>query len=213
MKSCGRLVSAIIFNFIIVLLEVVGLVLSIFRHGINVFLYYTENSNYLALIVSIIFCIIATMSLIKKTQLPKWLINLKYLTTVCLTITFLVVILILVPLRPSMTNYLLVESSSLIHHIICPLISLISFVLLESCLTLNKKDILWGIVPTVIYGVVMIILNILKLVVGPYPFLYVYEIPWYLLVLTLFGILSLGITIAFVLKLLYNIVFKKYRNV
>lgn len=212
MASRGKMITAIILNFVIAILEVVGLILSVQRHGINVFAYYTENSNYLALIVSIVFCIVVMMCLVRKISIPKWLINIRYLATVCLAITFLVVIFVLLPLRPSMANYLLIESSSFIHHIVCPLISIVSFIVLESSVCLNKKDILWGIIPTVVYGVILITLNILKVVVGPYPFLYVYEMPWYLSVLTCGGILSFGITIAFVVKLLYNLTFKKYMN-
>lgn len=212
MVSRAKLLTAIILNFVIVVLEVAGVILSVQRHGINVFLYYTENSNYLALIVSSIFCVVSTICLVNKTKIPKWLINLKYFSTVCLAITLLVVIFILVPIRPTMASYLLIEGSSLIHHIICPLIAIVSFIMLESVICLNKKDILWGIIPTVVYGVVMITLNIFKVVVGPYPFLNVNGMPWFLSVLTCGGILSFGITIAFVVKLLFNFIFKKYNS-
>ena len=56
-----KLVMAFVFNFLIFVLEVVGLVLSIQRHGMNVFCYYTENSNYFAGIVSAVFCVVVLL--------------------------------------------------------------------------------------------------------------------------------------------------------
>ena len=61
-------------------------------------------------------------------------------------------------------------------------------------------------IPTLIYGVVLIILNIAKVVVGPYPFFYVYDMPWYASILCLLGILLAVVSIAIGIYYLHNIV-------
>ena len=205
----NKLFLALIFNALIVVLEIIALFLSINRHGINVFLYYTENSNYFSLIVSLIFCGILIYSLIKHKNLPKFIIILRYMATICLTITFLVVIFLLVPLKPSMASYLILEDSSLYQHVLCPILSVISFLIFEPAIRLNKREIIWGIIPTIIYGVIIITLNILKIIIGPYPFFYVYNIPWYLTVLTCGGIFTLGVAVAFIVLFVQNRVLKK----
>ena len=61
-KTDNKINWALAMNLLIVVFEIIALVLSIKRHGIGVFKYYTENSNYFALIVSVIFCIYAIFS-------------------------------------------------------------------------------------------------------------------------------------------------------
>ena len=89
-----KLKFALVINLAIVLLEIVGLILSVQRHGTGVFMFYTENSNYFALIVSIIFSVFACMELKQRKTIPKWVKVLRHTTTVCLSITFLVVLFV-----------------------------------------------------------------------------------------------------------------------
>ena len=57
-------------------------------------------------------------------------------------------------------------------------------------------------IPTVIYAVVVVILNILKLLEGPYPFLYVYKQPWYISLVWAVGIVGANLLCAFLMHLI-----------
>lgn len=199
-----KLVLGLIFNFIILILEIVGLFLSIQRHGIKVFTFYTENSNYFALVVSLIFCIYSIISLKKQTTLPYWVHVLRFIATVCLTITFIVSIFIIIPFKPSLYKYMIYQGSSLYQHILCPLLSFFSFLFIEQKKALSKRVVFYALVPTIIYGIVCIVLNLLKVITGPYPFFYFYQIPWYLSTLSILGVISISLATTLVLFSLHN---------
>ena len=194
-----KLIWALAVNFIILILEIIALFLSIQRHGIMVFTFYTENSNYFALIVSLIFCIGALFTLSRKSVLPRWIHVLRFIATVCLTITFIVSVFIIIPFRPSMWKYMLFQGSSLYQHLLCPALSMFSFLSFERQNTLTKKSIFFALIPTLIYGITCVILNLLRIITGPYPFFYIYQIPWYVSTLCILGILAISTITAFAL--------------
>ena len=107
--------------------------------------------------------------------MPKWLKIFKYATTICLTVTFLVVLFVLAPMYGFNYNYLLLKDGLLYQHLICPILCLISFFFFDDMDKLSLKDNLKGLSFTFIYGIVLVILNILEVVKGPYPFLMVKE--------------------------------------
>lgn len=205
-----RLIWAFVFNLTIFILEIIGLVLSVEKHGLRVFKYYTENSNYFALIVSAIFCISCVNSIKNNAKIPDWVFKLRYISTLCLTITFVIVTLVLVPMFPNSFYYMWFESSSLYQHLLCPVISIISFLLFENSIILNRKTIFFALIPTILYGVISIILNLLKLMAGPYPFFYVYDIPWFVCVFSLTAIVLGSALIAFVIYKIYNYGYKNF---
>lgn len=65
-----------------------------------------------------------------------------------------------------------------------------SFLFFEPGERLEKKDLKYGIIPTVIYGITVLMLNILKIKSGPYPFFYVYHQPVIVSILWFAGILG-----------------------
>ena len=60
-------------------------------------------------------------------------------------------------------------------------------------------------IPTIIYAAVMIVLNLLKVLRGPYPFLYVYEQPIYMSVIWAVAILALTYILGLILRVLNGI--------
>jgi hypothetical protein len=74
-------------------------------------------------------------------------------------------------------------------HTLCPLLALASFALLEHD-RVSSKDIPAAMIFTLAYATIMIILNIAKVVVGPYPFLMVYNQPIWASILWCVGILG-----------------------
>ena len=67
---------------------------------------------------------------------------------------------------------LLFHGGLLYHHTLCPILAIISFCLIEKYDNLKAIQ---GVYFTIIYALILIPLNILKIVNGPYPFLKVYE--------------------------------------
>lgn len=186
-----KLIVDLVLNILIVGLEVVGLVLSVRRHGIKVFQFYTENSNYFALIVSVIFCIVGIIALIRNRKVSYWIFVLRYIATVCLTLTLIIVLFVLIPMYPDTVNFILFYDSNLYQHLICPILSIFSFLFFEKEYVLSKKSIVLGVIPTVVYGVICVILNVFNIIIGPYPFFFVHLIPWYYLILWYIGLLLL----------------------
>ena len=207
-----NMIFAIILNIVIIALEIVGLVLSVKRHGAKVFQFYTENSNYLTLIVSLFFVFEGFSALKNNRLLSKWTILLRYVANCCLAITLVVVLFILIPLRPHTLTFMLFKDSNLYQHLLCPIISIFSFLTFENQIKLKKRAILISLLPTFVYGICLIILNLLKVVVGPYPFFYVYLLPLHILLLSIVGVLLISIFLSYLLYRLYNKKIEKSKN-
>lgn len=165
---------AIALNITIVILEVIGLIMCIKNEGIGLLKYYTEDSNIIALISSILFVVYALKGNYEK--LPKWLNIFRLLATTSLSLTFLVVLFILGP-NPSMGGYtnMMFKGSMFIQHTLCPLLLFISYVFFEKANITDRKDIVLSQVLTLVYAIILISLNALKIVDGPYPFLKIYS--------------------------------------
>lgn len=158
----------IIINIIIIILEIIGFVLVINQIGVKTLEYYTEDSNFLLLLSSILFLIY----LCSNKEFPQWLKSLRFVAVVSTTLTLFVVLTVLSWTTDLGLYYLLFGDSMLYHHTLCPILAIISFVGIERYENLN---ILNGLIFTLIYALIMIPLNVLKIVIGPYPFLMVYN--------------------------------------
>lgn len=209
--------------FILTLCEAVGLYMRITMYDDkNIYLFYTENSNMLSLLVGIIFTVTSVICLIRKRPIPRLIHQLRYMVTTCLVITFLVVLFILTPTYAMMpvgavgfspllrsAQFLLGKDAMFFEHFFCPVLSLLSFTVFENGKPLSRSSLFVSLIPTFVYGGIFIPLNILKIVKGPYPFLYVYEQPvwmscvWFVVVFGLAFLVSLGI------RALHNIPFRR----
>ena len=183
----------IIINLLIVILEIIGFILVFNELGINSFEYYTEDSNLLLLISSSIFLIY----LIKNKELPSWFKSLRFAAIVSTTLTLIIVLTVLSWTTDFGLYHLLFHESMLYHHTLCPILAILSFVLIEKYDNLNTVH---GLYFTIIYAVIMIVLNVLKIVEGPYPFLLVYKQPILHSILWTVVILAITYAIAFILK-------------
>ena len=204
MTNKKKLLMAIVLNVLIVILELVGLVLSIRRHGIKAFQYYTEDSNYFALIVSLAFVICGMVSIIGGKSVGGIIHILRFISTTCLAVTLIVVLTILIPMFPADAKFMLFGDSNLYQHTLCPVISILSFVFFENEISLSRKSIFISLIPTILYGVICIVLNLFKVMEGPYPFFYVYVLPWYVSTGFILAIFVGAIIISFALYSLHN---------
>ncbi len=165
-----KLLLIIFFNAILFILELIGLILSVRAFKSSAFIYYTNLSNYFALIASLIVCIAAIICLKKKTPMPSFFYYLKFTVNVCLAITFLVCFCLLIPLKPDILEFMVAKYANLLYHIICPILSTVVFFAIEKSETINKNIIFISSLPTLFYGITLSILNLTRKVLGPYPF-------------------------------------------
>lgn len=194
----SRIYLAILFDIAVVILGVMGDILEVQRIGAGLFEFYTEDSNILAQIACAIHGIASVRLLLRKDNvIPTWMKILKYISVCCLTVTFLVVVLILAPMNaPHGYSQMLLHGSMLYHHLLCPVIALISFFFFDTEPTLYRRSIVFAMIPTAVYAAVTIVLNIAKIIKGPYPFLFVYQQPVWMSVVWCVLILGIALGIA-----------------
>lgn len=181
-------------NILLIVLEVIGLSITLKNMGfLETIMFYTELSNFLGLIASLVFVLF-----LFKGEIPKWVRLLKFISVLSLTVTFLVVIFVLGPMYDFNYKSLLFSGSMLYTHLLCPILAFILFVFLEGG-KFSKKECLIANALTIGYSFVMIPLNLFKVVDGPYPFLRVRDqsifmsIVWIILIMGGSYLLSLGI--------------------
>ena len=199
MKRDNRLVAALCANALIVLFELIALVLSLIDQGLESFQFYTQDSNYLAMAASLCFCLYGVKHLRGEGDMPQWVRTFRYVTVSCLMVTFFVVILVLMPMMGENALSMLYGGSMLYQHTLCPILAAVSFFVFEPVERLSKGEILKALIPTLVYALVTIILNLCRVIEGPYPFLMVYAQPWYAsviwcaVILGIAGLLAAGV--------------------
>lgn len=162
--------AALIINAAIIVFEIIGIIVRLRVKGALGIEYYTMDSNLLALIASSTYIFFE----LARKELPKWVSIIKYISTTMLAVTFLVVIFVLSPMIENGLYTFLLTDQMLYNHTICPILAIISFALLEKH-NLKKQDLKWPIFATLTYAAILLTLNILRIVDGPYPFLQVYN--------------------------------------
>lgn len=190
---------AFILNIIIFIFEIFGIILCLNDGGVYNFVYFTVLSNVFAMIVSLIYVITYKRS--ESDELPRWLILIRYMATNCLSLTFFIVITVLMPMNYSNGTYLelLFRGPQPFHHVACPILSFISFCFYEKG-ELFKNDIWMAVIPSFIYACITTVLNVIKVFEGPYPFLEVYKQPVYMSVMWFIGIIGISYGLAWVIK-------------
>jgi len=160
-----------IIHIILVILEAIALVHDLQVFGLAMFKYYTIDSNILQMLVS---AGIAYLILCRGRKIiPAWLSILHLVCAVCLTITFLIALLVLAP-QEGFAYYFL-KNVAPINHFIGPLLSVVTFLFMEHSDPLPRRTFLVPMGTTLVYGVFMLLLNALKVADGPYFFLRVYD--------------------------------------
>ena len=162
--------KSLILNTIILLLTIFASILMFtgikLTHGaepilettkLGMFKFFTVDSNIFMGLTSLIFIIYT----IKDKEIPKTLYRLKLMATTSVTLTLTVVFLYLGPISEDGIISLL-QNSNLFFHLIIPLLSIITFIKYEKS-TLEKKDIKYGIIPTIIYALLYLINVILHI--------------------------------------------------
>lgn len=164
-------------NILLIVLASLGLYFSIVDK--NAFLYYSDNAGMFALSSSIIYVIVI---LTKKE--PNFLsLALRYVSTTCLVLTLVGTFYVA---TTTGENYLdsFIKGSHLFNNLLCPIVSFVSFTIFEGDRRLNKKKTIWyALIPTVIYGIIMLVCNLTNTFTGPYPFMMINDNPVYVTVI------------------------------
>lgn len=157
-----RLFMAVIFNFILVILEVISLAITLKKKKEPFYLYYTQISN--------IVCLISSLMLVIFGQ-KGWVEVLRYLSTAMLTVTFLITVFVLLP---TMRTSVLFKGRAFLMHLVCPILCVSSYLFFE-----RHVSTIWAILPvavTMVYGAILIWLNYKEKFEGPYPFFKIHKI-------------------------------------
>ena len=151
-------------NIIIIILELIGLSISISRRKWKVFAFYTQISNIIAFFSSVCFVLSPSSS---------FSIMLRYVSTVMLIVTFIVTTCVLIPMGGD-AHELMFAGNGLYHHTLVPILSVFSYIFLEPHIQ-NKVFIFIPLIISMIYGFTMLYMNYARKFDGPYPFFRVHN--------------------------------------
>ncbi len=199
-----------ILDVLIVIFGCLGTYIEIHENTIVMLTYYTIDSNILmaaACMLDIYYQVRAG----KGETVPKWIKKVKFLGVCCMSITFLVVFCVLAP-QGGIVGYCrsFFEGALKYQHFLCPLLAIVGFFVVDSKQeAVDKTTAKLSLIPTVCYAIATTTGNIIKVMHGPYPFLYVYEQPIYMSVLWAIIILGMAYGISWGLQKINNKVYEK----
>ena len=154
--------TALSLNIIIFALVVFGCVLSFaeiqffptkaYDHGYRILKFFTMQSNLLAGITSLVYIIYLIREVKTKRKIPLYVHILRYIATIDLVITFLVVALFLGFIAEDgyFSMYL---NSNFLFHFLVPVLTIISFVIFEKKPILRFRDTFLGLTHLFAYAV------------------------------------------------------------
>ena len=169
------LIKALITNLVIIICEV--LTLGHIRGKWNILKYYTYLQNFLALIVSLVFSICSIVCLVSGRIIPEYFRGLRYVATCGLLATMFTFIVFLgAGKRIAITedDFLFGFSpvmANIILHYICPILSLVSFLLFEREIKISNG--IWTAIvaiPSCIYWITYTVLSLTNAWEEPYNF-------------------------------------------
>lgn len=174
MSEKTALRAALMLNLAVVVMEIVSAAMSWRQLSLGMFMFYTQDSNILACAACALLAAFQLRALRTGAAIPLWAQRLKYAAVCCLSVTFLVVVLVLAPMSDGAYGVMLLSGTMLYHHLLCPLAAFLGFMLFEKRPALRRIDALLPTLLTLVYAVVLTALNIARVLDGPYPFLRVY---------------------------------------
>ncbi len=149
---------AVILNFILLILIIAGMFKRREKACLKSLMFYTILSNLINAFASLLVLIFGLKYFVEV---------IRYLSVCMMVMTFFVTECILMPVSKGSRPFLY-KGSGLLHHVICPALSLVSYIFCE-----NRVKMSWVWLPvavTLLYGVTMVLLNKAGRVDGPYPF-------------------------------------------
>ena len=164
-------IVSLLFNALIVLFTV-HCVINIFRVSIMssdgaleatgwvAFRYFTVLSNVLMAIVSFIFIVFNVKNAIRDTyEFPRWLLIVKYLSTVSVSVTFMTCVLFLGPIVMPLVGFTFFDlfvNENFFMHFFTPALAIVTFIFFERIQPFKLIETLYGMIPTVVYSLVYV---------------------------------------------------------
>ena len=139
--------------------------------------YYTYLQNFLALISSLVFCVCCAAAIAGGQAVPEWVKGLRYVATTGLVSAMVIFVLFLgggkhiAMTEDDFLNRFSPGTANLLLHYVCPLLSVVSFLVLERGIRLSSG--IWtGIVavPSCLYWIVYLLLSLTNAWEEPYHF-------------------------------------------
>lgn len=122
------------------------------RSGPQSFRFFTTDSNVLSMLGAMVVIPYEVRILLgRSARLPRFAVVIKYVTTASVTLTFFTVMLFL---GPTFGYPVFLNDTGLFTHLVSPMLAFYTFTLLETSCEISYKNVLWALVPTVIYGTV-----------------------------------------------------------
>lgn len=204
-----KLFVSLLLNVAAVAFEVVGFIDASYLGWVQ-FWFYTQISNLLLGIVSIVLIGYILCHMRDGIRIPAWLSFAKYCVTIMTTQTFLISLLVLSPMLGGI-GMMMLGPIVRYFHTLCPLLAMVSFLIFDpKPMALTARHTRLAMLPTIVYGAVAILLNLLRVWHGPYPFLYVYEQPVWLSLVWLVVIMGAAFLIAFLLRIANQYLTREY---
>jgi hypothetical protein len=212
MKKSRYLVSLVL-NLLIVLCDGWALAVGAFGFagmnamGVGLFKFFTEDSNLLLLVASLIMIVADLLALTKKQPLGRFPVLFKFVATVLVTTTFLVVACFLLPTSFAQNGWGMWSWPHMCFvHVVCPLLALVSFAFFETEPLFKKCYILalYPLIFVLVYGIAMATLCSLPAtgIQDPYGFLNVTAHEWWFIAVAWLLIIGGTYLAAFLLLLL-----------
>ena len=205
-KQLVTKIIGLVFNLFLFVSSMVVLFRIIFapEGDLLYFRHFTNLSNIYMGIVSLIIFIFTLVNFKKDYCLPKWLRIVELSAVVGVMLTFLIVILFLVPMQVRSWDDLvnLYKNDMILFHFLNPLISLFTFLFFTKGDKLNYKEDFFGMIPMVIYSLFYVIFVLCGLWDDFYNFTFggnLWVMPLSLLVMYIFTYL-----VSFLTSFVYN---------
>ena len=143
----------------------------------------------------------------KNYHLPRWLINLMFVSTTCITLTFLISLTLLSAVAGF--SEMMLKSTNLLLHTIVPIVTITSFLFVNTYHTIKFKATFYALIPILIYAINYLILAI---IIGPENggwrdhYQFNKFIPWYFVFVIIF---ALAFGLANLIRAIHNRMHKR----
>ncbi len=184
-KGTGT-VCAFCMNVLVVILEIIVFsaiaTSTVSRMDLSCLKYYTHYSSFLTLVSSSFLCVSLYRRISGESMTGgRFTRKLRFMAVSSSALTMVVVLVILIPMSGFRdTAFLLFGGTNLLEHILCPVLSIVSFIFFGDYRDLGRNDALQATLPTIVYAFITVFLNATGLLEGPYPFLLVKRQPLWL---------------------------------
>ncbi len=162
----------------------------------NSFSRFTTLSNLFMAVVGMISVVCCVITLVeKKFSLPRWLVSIKYLATVYIIITFIIICMVLSWIDPKPER--LWTGRELFSHAINPVLGVMSFCFMPNKNPVNKYLYWYALIPVVCYA---ILYGVMTIWVGTWKDFYsvTVELPWSAVIFA-WAVLGFSLSVSWVL--------------